>query len=315
MRLGFAYVVLAGCSYVPGTGRVDARIDEAAIDAPPDTAIDSTFETTCYDQWLANTIRFDTPVPITEVNSAGYDRDPFLTDDELTVYVASGRGGQGDVWIAKRLSVSGTFSTPVEASEFNSTSSESKLSMSADRKVAVVGSDRPGSTGLDVWESIRLSVTDPWPAMNRNNVMMVETAGNEHDPTLSANAQHLYLAPDNPAPQHLAMATRAGNGIFGPAVELTELNSGTGDADPSPTSDERILTFASNRTLDGAGGGDVWYATRAMGSGPFNAPLPVPDINTTAAEGDPHVSANGCRIYFSRHLGNDNWDIFVATAQ
>ena len=307
-------VALSGCSFLPGAGSPpDATRDVIdAADVPPDM----TLVPTCYDKWFDGSIRFNTPVAITEINDIGYDRDPWLPADELTIYFSSQRGSadlDSNVYVAKRSMIGGTFSTPVPAYEFNSLNGESKLSISADNKVAVVGSDRPGSSGIDVWESIRLNVTDQWPAMNRTNVMMVETAGNDHDPTLSANAQHLYLAPDLPGPQHLAMATRAGNGMFGPPVPITELNSTGGDGDPSPTPDERIIVFASFRT--GVGLSDIYFATRATPSGTFSTPLLVPDVNTATYEGDPHLSTDGCRIYFARSPGNVDWDIYVATAQ
>ena len=65
------------------------------------------------------------------------------------------------------------------------------------------------------------------------------------------------------------------------------------------------------------GGGNVWYATRATANDAFGTPRLVPDINTDADEGDPHLSADGCRIYFGRNVDamNYNWDIFVASAQ
>jgi len=313
----FVVVALAGCRFLPGAAgsdREDAAID--AIDAPIDIVIDTLPGANCYDKWLDDTIRFDTPVAVTAVNSTTYDRDPFLPADELTIYLSTQRGtsdGSSHIYVATRPNLTAAFSTPVEAYEFNSTMSESKLSISADNKVAVVGSNRVGSSGLDVWESIRLNVTDNWPAMNRTNVMMVETTGNDHDPTLSANGQHLYLAPDDVSPQRIRVATRGNNGMFGAPVTLNELYSGTGDADPSPTPDERIIVFASNRT--GVGLADVWYATRATATGTFSAPRIVPDVNTGGYEGDPHLSADGCRIYFARSPGTNDWDIYVAAAK
>jgi hypothetical protein len=275
-----------------------------------DGRVDGAVALTCYEKWLTNTIRFDTPVPIAEINSTGNERDPFVSADELTIYWASA----GEVWTSKRSTISSPFSMPVEADAFTSTSVESKLSISADHKVAVVGSNRPGSVGIDVWEAIRASVTDQWPAMNRINVMMLETSGNDHDPTISANAQRIYLAPDTPSPQHIAVATQMGNGVFGAPAAITELNTNAGDADPSPMPDERVLVFSSMRAPATTLAPDLWYATRASATGTFDPPMRVPDLNTSAAEGDPHVSSDGCRVYFGRDVGGGNWDILVATA-
>jgi hypothetical protein len=89
-----------------------------------------------------------------------------------------------------------------------------------------------------------------------------------------------------------------------------------GDADPSPTPDEQVLLFASNRPVlpSGPAAPNVWYATRPGSTGTFDAPLPVPDINTDMPEGDPHLSTDGCRIYFARDVGTTSFDIYVATA-
>src|SRR5262245_34924943 len=203
----------------------------------PDTRPDSPGSMTCYQKWLANTIQLDTPVVIAEINSSVFDRDPFLLEDELTIYISSGRNGtDGDLYVATRTSLTTPFSTPVPAYEFNSLAEETKLSITSDHRIAVAGSARPNSPNMliEVWESIRLATTDNWPAMNQTNVAMVETSGNDHDPTISADGQRLYLSPDTPAPQHLSMATRAGNGKFGTPVAITALNTTDGEADPSP---------------------------------------------------------------------------------
>jgi hypothetical protein len=300
--------VLAGCSFEHGIRGNDASVS-ADIDAPADASSNAT----CYDQWLGGSIRFNAPVPLAIINDASvYDRDPFLTADELTIYFSTGRTGSAKVFTATRASVANNFGPPTEASPFSSTANETKLSIAANELIAVVGSDRLGTSGgIDVWESIRTSTTQQWPAMNRTNVMMVDSAGNEQDPTLSADGQRLYLAPDQPSPQHLAVATRGGDGRFGPPVPLAQLASTSGDADPSPTPDERILAFASNRS----GNGDLYYATRATSNGTFGLPAAIPDVNTNAPEGDPHLSSDGCRLYFARAGAGYQYDLYLSTAQ
>ncbi len=306
-------VVATGCGFTHGTVAADAR-DVDAADAASDGLVDAPPPATCYEQWLAGTIRFDTPVALTELNTSGYERDPFLPADELTIYFSSARPDDYDVWVATRTTLAAPFTTPVPAYEFNSFAEESKLSIAANNKIAVVGSNRPGSEKLDVWESIRTDTTTQWPAMNRTNVAMVDTSGNEHDPTICADGNHLYLAPDTGSSQHIALATRGNDGKFGAPVELQQLTSGSGDADPSPTPDERILVYTSGAATSGAGGGDLWYTTRAAATDPFGPPHAVPDINTTGAEGDPHLSADGCRIYFARNIAGNDWDLYLATA-
>lgn len=270
----------------------------------------------CYSQWLDHTVRLQNPQPLTALNvSGGYERDPFVTEDERTIYFSADRASPGatDIWMATRANKTDPFAGVTEATAFNSTGSESKLSITSNGLTAVVGSDRIGTAGsIDVWESTRTTTGELFPAMSRTKVMMVETAGADHDPTISADGLHLYLAPDTPGPQRIVVASRANvGGNFGATMQLTELYSGTGDADPSPTPDERIIVFASNRD-----GGGIWYATRAGSTGTFETPRSVPDINSAFVEGDPHLSADGCRLYFARYTGvGIDWDLYVADVQ
>lgn len=319
MRLCVA-VLLAGCGFSHGTPGTtsDAHADGNGSDGGDDAGLDGTPTVTCYDRWLDNTVELDTPVPLATVNSVAYDRDPWLPADELTLYFSSARigsAGTTDVWMATRPSTTVPFGVPILATPFNSPDTESKLSMSADGLVAVVGSNRATSMGgsIDVWESVRTTTTEPWPEMSRAQVMMLETSGAEHDPTLGADGMHLYLAPDSPSPQHIVMATRQPAGDFAAPMTLTELSSSSGASDPSPTPDERIIVFASSGTL--------FYATRSASSGMFSNPIIISDLSTNAEEGDPHLSSDGCRLYFARDTGasvaadQGDWDLFVATVE
>jgi hypothetical protein len=317
--------LLAACRFTPGEltagdGGRDGDSDGAGpADSPNDMVLDGEAANTCYARWFDNSIRFEAPVVLSEVNSLVFDRDPFLAPDELTLWFSSGRtGGMGSSapWVATRLSTSLPFNTPLVALEFDSAGVESKLSISADGLVAVIGSDRDGgSGGIDVWETQRANVIDSWPTPSRARTMAVNTSGADHDPTISADGLRLYIAPAGVGVQRIQVATRSSvTANFDAPVTIAELESNMGDADPSPTPDERIMLLSSARS----GGpllGNVWYATRATSSGTFSTPRLVPDINTDAAEGDPHLSTDGCRIYFARSLAGDNWDLYMASAR
>jgi hypothetical protein len=307
-----------GCRFTPGDFRGQ---DAAAIDgdsSSPDDVLGVDAPTDCYQRWFAGTIRFDTPIEVPNVNSAVYDRDPFLSPDELTLWLSSGRNGtDAAVYKAKRTNLTSTFSMPMIDTDFDSTDDESKLSITSNGLVAVVGSNRGSSQGIDVWETQRTTTGDNWPALSRSRTGNVNTNGADHDPTISADGLTLYLSPDTQSPQRLVSAKRTTvTGNFAAPVEITELNDASaGTADPSPSPDERIILFASGRTI--AGGpleGNLWYSTRASKNVAWNAPTAVPDVNMDLPEGDPHLSTDGCRIYFSRDLGSDNWNLFVASA-
>lgn len=305
--------MMTGCVFHHGTvGPSDApdlRADEVVDDVAP---------TTCYARWHDHSVRLAAPHPVAELNTLGYERDPFLSDDELEVYFSTDRTSlAGDIWLGTRANKLEPFTGIREASDFTSAEAETKLSITSDGLTAVVGSNRTGTTGgVDVWEATRQNTSQPFPMMSQTKVLLVETIGSDHDPTISANGLRVYIAPDSPT-QHLVVASRnAVTESFGMPVSIAELDSGTGDADPSPTPDERILVYASNRTTDGAAAGNLWYAVRGDATSTFDPPRAVPDVNTDSAEGDPHLSADGCRLYFARYTGiGVDWDLYVAAVQ
>jgi len=312
MRL--ALVVLAGCSFRHGEL---ANSDAPEVDPHLDAAVDGAVSN-CYARWFDHSVRFGAPQPLS-VNTTGYERDPFLTADEQTLYFSAIRGATPeDVYFATRTGTGfASFTTAQPFTDVNSSGGETKLSLTANGLVAVVGSTRGGgSGGVDVWETSRMTTATAFPSPTRDKVMAIETSANEHDPTISADGLHLYFAPDLGA-QHIELVTRATvNDNFAAPAPLPELTSGTGDADPSPTPDERIIMFSSNRALAGAMPSNIWYATRGAKTMPFEAPIAVPDINSDFPEGDPHLSSDGCRIYFARYSGAGlDWNLYVAAMQ
>ena len=45
----------------------------------------------------------------------------------------------------------------------------------------------------------------------------------------------------------------------------------------------------------------------------FTPPLPLPDLNTDDDDGNPHISSDGCRLYYTR--ASPDWNVWVATVQ
>ena len=191
--------------------------------------------------------------------------------------------------------------------------------MTPDGKYLVVASTQTGGAGgADAWDST-VNMT-AWGPLGRTHLMMVDDLNDQYDPMISSTGLHLYLAPSTAGTsrtQQLALATRmTSTDNFGAPNAITELNDPTSlTADPMVNADETVIVFTSGRngTL---GGGDLWYATRTSAGGAWSTPVKVPGVNTAANEGDPHLSGDGCRLYFAsdRDAGMD-WDLFVATAQ
>jgi hypothetical protein len=83
---------------------------------------------------------FQTPMPVTELNSAGLDSFATPSANGLTVYFASTRAapmakGLQDIWIATRSSLTQPFGTPALVPELNSADAEYPTWVSADQCV------------------------------------------------------------------------------------------------------------------------------------------------------------------------------------
>lgn len=126
--------------------------------------------------------------------------------------------------------------------------------------------------------------------------------GNDRfDPFLNGDATRLYLAPVTGERQRLAVAVRDSVAAdFGTPTEIdVDPQPDRDDSDPAVSIDERILVFSSRRTGGGAGGSNLWYATRADARSAFGPPSVIPGVNSEMDDGDPMLSADGCELLFA----------------
>jgi hypothetical protein len=220
----------------------------------------------------------------------------------------------GDIWVATRTSRADAFGTPARMTSLCTADDESKVSMTPDGLFAVIASTKAGGAGgSDLWETSRASIGQAFAALSETDLAAVDTSDDEYDPWMSGDRLRIYYAPI-PSTQHLALATRATTTApFAAGVTIAELDSGSGDADPTLSPDERVIVFSSVRA--GNGDTDLWYAVRSDATVPFGTPRLVPDVNTSNMEGDPHLSADGCTLYFASDRDNGQYDLFAAPVQ
>jgi Tol biopolymer transport system component len=307
-------LVLSACSFQHGSltgtaGSDDATtggeddgpraIDARLVDAPPEVA--------CISKWRAGPT-FSDPELLYNVATTGNEADPFLTADEKTIYFVR----TSDIYKGTRASLTVDFSNIAKASDLSSGQNDSKVSMTADGLTAFLNSARSGGVGgaTDVWRATRTSTSQNFATPDQMYLINVNSSVDQWDPHISADGLRLYYAPTAVPDQHIVVASRAAlTDNFGGAQVLTELDSGMHDNDPTLTSDERLIVFASNRNGDR----NLWYALRDDPSLPFGAPIIVPQINTATDDG-PHISSDGCRLYFTSDRDND-FDVWVTTLQ
>jgi len=193
---------------------------------------------------------------------------------------------------------------------------ETKISFTTDGKDLLVGSSHTGGEGnVDVWEAVAGAAG--FAMLQQTKLGAVNDSGNQQDPVISGDGLTLYEAPDSVGTQQITVSTRQDrtHNFSAPSV-IDELVDpyGYGTADPAISADQLIIIVSSGRSGTN-GGGDLWYATRATVGGAFSTPVQVPTVNTAYNEGDAHLSADGCELFFaSDRTSGNNWDLFVSTA-
>ena len=316
---------LGGCGFqskaTPGGGPPDAAAD--AADHPIiDGAIDGTIggATDCLQRWFDGDLPLSMPQALTTLQTSGDERDPWISHDRLTLYYALDLRGsdRSDIYRATRGSPSDPFGNAMRLTNLDTTSEETRASLTMDQTTLVLASDRVNGE-FDIYLTSRDSTTVEFPSADTRHVVSVNTAATSHfDPFLTADGKKLYLTT---APiglnQHIAVATRSDpGGDFGAPSTVRVINDpGSADADPSVSEDDRLIVFSSFRPtgLLPTGGTHLWYATRQDAMGDFGSPKPIPLVNSNDQDSDPMLSADGCELYFAstRGAGKD-YDLYVS---
>jgi hypothetical protein len=330
--------LLAGCGFrIPagssnGDGGTDddagtdATVDDGDVptDGLADAMPDGMLTPTCTLAWLNRTITFGTPTALSSLSSTSYDRDPTLSDDERTIWYSNGGAnsqGGGDVFRATRSAIGQPFGVPVRDTSFSTSGgAESKISITENGLYAVVASSQGGGAGgTDIWQSTRGNTGAAWGALSRMHTMGLATTNSELDPFVTPDGLSIYYAPTSTTgPQRIVVAKRANtNAAFANVTDVTPLNGGlSGNFDPVVFANERVVVFASSRITNGAAADNIYYAVRASAGAAFDTPTLVPGVNSDFDDGDPHISSDGCRIYFSRRVGGGvDWELYTASSQ
>ncbi|MFN0247918.1 MAG: hypothetical protein ACKV2T_13600 [Kofleriaceae bacterium] len=84
---------------------------------------------------------------------------------------------------------------------------------------------------------------------------------------------------------------------FGPVFDLGGVSSAMDDREPWMSADGTTLLFSSTRT--GSAGADIYLATRADNTVPFETPALVPALNSTSGESGVSFSADNLTVYLN----------------
>lgn len=233
-----------------------------------------------------------------------YEADPTLSSDERTLYFA--RGGQ--IWAATRADRASSFGAATLASEVSGLpGSLSGLAFDADGLGALVAIEQGGNADL-----VRLARADAGaPFAEVGPVAELTSAGHEYNGRTSPDQLALafvrWTVPGDSFSSDLFVATRSAEGEAWRDVGPASLSrAGIVEAGAAFVGGARVLLT----TIED----DLVVAWRQDVDAPFDLLLRFDDLSTTAFDGLPWVSADGCEVFFvsGRGNGDGNWDLYRA---
>ena len=260
------------------------------------------------------------PGGLNNVNTPALEGCPIESPDGRSLFFASNRpGGHGglDIWVAFRDGPNEAWSDPQNLGcSVNSAFDDFCPTPLPGGKLLFV-SRRPGGcseNGSDIYFT-RLHPVLGWlePA---NLGCEVNSPGDEFAPSyVAAGGGMLFFSSHRDGLHKIYVSLQSRDGAFGSPTEVVELNlPGFNTARPNVSHDGRQIVFDSDRP-DGAGGFDIWSATRISVFHAWSPPVNLgPNVNSSFPETRPSFSRNGKRLYFGsgKPGGQGSSDIYVS---
>ena len=136
------------------------------------------------------------------VNSSAKEVSPGISGDGLSLYLHSSRAGNigpRDIWMSTRQTKDEAWGPPVNLGPtVNSSAYDYSPSISADGRLLLIWSNRPGGYGgSDIWVAMRKTLDDPWQEPV-NLGPIVNSSSADGGPALSPDGSILYFHSDRP---------------------------------------------------------------------------------------------------------------------
>lgn len=263
------------------------------------------------------------------VNSPAGEIEMSISKDGLSLYFASNRSGNFDIWVSQRANVDDPWGPPQNIGpSVNTAAREQAPFLSPDGHRMYFFSDRVGGFGgTDLYVSRRRDKRDDFGWQPPQNLGSgVNTAFNENTSVYfdddATGTSTLYFNSNRPAGapgtggSDVYASTLNADGTFGPAVLVPELSSPVQDAPTAIRRDGLEIIVASTRPPATPGKFDLLVATRPSTSDPWSTPVNLgPPINTAEDEGRASLSFDGTVLYLTsgRAGGSGGHDLWVST--
>jgi WD40-like Beta Propeller Repeat len=295
--------------------RLDARMvppDAVVVDAATDGATDAPTSVRRCDPRKP----FGAPSPgsVDSINSTSRDQGAVLFG-ELTIFFASDRPDPA-IFTATRSSATSPFGQPTKLGDVNLDVGATGPTLTADGLTMYYAVTPVGGKG-DIYRSRRGTTSEVFP--RGTAVIELNSAVDDLDPHITEDGSTIYFdSARGGTALDLYMAVRKPDGTFNTPVPLTPLNlTDSADGHPVLTRDGLTLYWSSNRVPGGGTPGpttDIWSATRASTADVFDAPMLVPDLNSSGSESLSWIAPDNCSalLQSTRAPNKGLQDIFEA---
>jgi hypothetical protein len=260
------------------------------------------------------------------INTSFNDRQPTLSPDGLSLYIASTRpGGTGteNIWVFQRASLNDSWGPAQSLGPTINIPGRQNYtpSISPDGHRLFYTSTRPNGDG-DIWLSWRDDTHDDFgwqPAVKLGPE--VNSLDSNYAPTCfedgNTGATTLYFESDRPGGLgdfDLYASTLQGDGTFTAAVLVPELSSPYFDGSTAIRSDGLEAFIVSNRPGGLGSSNNLWVSTRASTLDPWSRPvsLSAPLNMAGSGSGGSTLSSDANTMFFTSNRrggfgGNDIW--------
>ena len=252
------------------------------------------------------------PQPLSELNSsANGDDDPTLTGDMLEIFFDSSRppASGGDIFTARRSSVSAPFGAVTIVAELASARDDTTPDVSSDGLTMYFSSDRATSGNRDIYRTTRPDRSSSWTAPVP--VTELNTPTDDGGVIETADGLQIYFSSERVGANgsiYVASRTARGQpwGVPAPVQGLS---------DPLRIEDQHWInadaTIAYFTAREGAAASEVMMASRSTPGDPFGPAVSV-TIDTAAQESDPWVSPDQRTLVFASDRSG-SFDLFIST--
>ena len=267
------------------------------------------------------------------VNSAFEEFLPAMSPNGRSLYFTSNRpgpfGGE-DIWVSQRATRHDPWGSPTNLGpNVNTSFAERSPALSRDGHYLFFATNRPGGFGaFDIWVSRRDDKHDDFgwqPPVNLG--AGVNSAAADFGPVWLENRKTgiplLFFSSSRPGGTggiDIYTSERLLNGSFGPAFQISELNTPQNDFRPAIRRDGRELFFDSDRPgpvgVVGIGRRDLWMSTRETVSGTWSIPENLgPIVNSEFNDTLPALSSDGRTLILTsdRPGGFGGSDLYVSS--